>query len=66
MFNNDRRIPKMALKKPDGMRKEVAVVVPMTVSDKARLLEMAQARGVTTAQFVRGIVFNREHELIAA
>ena len=56
----------MALKKPDGMRKEVAVVVPMTVADKARLLEMAQEKGVTTAQLVRGIVFNREHELIAA
>jgi hypothetical protein len=56
----------MALKKPDGMRKDTAVVVPMTLTDKARLLEMAEAKGITTAQLIRGIVFNREQELIAA
>jgi hypothetical protein len=56
----------MALRKPVGMRKDAAVVVPMTMTDKARLLEMAQAKGVTTAQFIRGVVFNREHELISA
>jgi hypothetical protein len=56
----------VALKKPVGTRKDTAVVVPMTMTDKARLLEMAKARGVTTAQFIRGVVFNREQELIAA
>jgi hypothetical protein len=38
----------------------------MTMADKARLLEMAQAKGITTAQFIRGVVFKRDEELISA
>ena len=56
----------MALKKPDGMRKDACIVVPMTLADKARILEMAQARGVTTAQLIRTVVLDRARELISA
>ena len=55
----------MALKKPDGLKKDAQINVPMTAADKKRLLEMAKAKGITTAQLIRGIVFNREQELMA-
>jgi hypothetical protein len=55
----------MALKKYE-FKKDANINVPMTAADKARLLKMAQARGITTAQFIRGVLFEREHELKAA
>ena len=53
-------------KKPDGMRKDAFINVPMTPSDKARLIEMANAKGVTTAQLIRAVMFDRDRELLTA
>jgi hypothetical protein len=56
----------MALKKPDGFKKDANINVPMTPADKARLIEMANAKGITTAQLIRSVMFDRDRELLVA
>jgi hypothetical protein len=38
------------------------VNVPVTKSDKSRLVELAAAKGITLAQLIRGIVFAEERQ----
>jgi hypothetical protein len=57
----------MALKRKDRTQiKGEFIMVPVTKADKEKFLELAQAKGITTARLIRGIVLNRQEELIAA